>query len=179
MNKERGYLQITKPIMVFCIILILLILVSCSKNTKDQISLNVNKNTTQQKTLVDNSFNKENNISEDKRDCFNKKDEINKYFENENREEDLSNIRNTYYGKYNFDGEDIFGNFEVTRNSIIFTPDNGNSKEIIHFSGIKNIDRVEYPNGKVDLLFQYDGYEKLVKNVSDEMFSDVLLYTTK
>lgn len=176
MNKEREYSQITKPILVFCIILILLIFVSCSSNKKDQISLNVNKSTTQQKTSVDNNSN---NISSGNKDNFNKKDEVHKYFENESYKEDLSNIRNTYYGKYNFDGEDILGNFEVTRNSIIFTPDNGNSKEVIHFSGIKNIDRVEYPNGKVDLLFQYDGYEKLIKNVNDEMFSDVLLYTTK
>lgn len=176
MNRKRDYLEITKPILVFCIILILVILVSCTDGKKDQISLNVNKSNSQQKTLVDN---KTNIISEIDKNEFIENEKVHKYFENEQVKEDLSNIRNTYYGKYNFDGDDILGNFEVTRNSIVFTPDNGNSKEIIHFSGIRNIDRVEYPNGKVDLLFQYDGYEKLIKNVSDEMFSDVLLYTTK
>ena len=183
MNKERNHLQITKPILIFCIILILFILMSCSKSENDKVSLNVNKNNTSQKTLIDKavtSIDEQNEVQVQTFDKNNKNNnEVSKYFESDNRFDDLSNIKNTYYGKYNLHGEEVFGSFEVTRNSVIFTPDDGNSKEIIHFSGIRNIDRREYPSGKIDLLFQYDGHEKIIKNVSDEMFSDVLLYKTK
>lgn len=184
MNEGKSYQKITKPILVFCIILILFILVSCSKKS-NEVNLNVNKTTVSEKTLSDKSSS---NLSKGKKGIKESEGVINsndfetiEYEETQNKNilRDLSNIKNTYYGKYDFDGEDVLGNFEVTRNSIVFTPDNGYSKEVIHFSGIKNIDRVEYPNGKVDLHLQYDGYEKVIRNVSDEMFSDVLLYTTK
>lgn len=190
MDKGKSYQKITKPILVFCIILILFILVSCSKKS-NEVNLNVNKTTVSEKTLSDkSSFNfskgsKETKGTNKREEAINSNDfetfETIEYEETQNKNilRDLSNIKNTYYGKYDFDGEDVLGNFEVTRNSIVFTPDNGYSKEVIHFSGIRNIDRVEYPNGKVDLHLQYDGYEKVIRNVSDEMFSDVLLYTTK
>lgn len=180
MNKGRDHLQITKSVLISCIILILVILMSCSKSENDKVSLNVNKNNISQKTLIDKSvksIDEKNGVQVQTFD--NNNNGVSKYFESDNSFNDLSNIKNTYYGKYDLHGEEVFGSFEVTRNSVIFTPDDGNSKEIIHFSGIRNIDRREYPSGKIDLLFQYDGYEKIIKNVSDEMFSDVILYTTK
>lgn len=182
MNKWKNYLQITKPMIMFCIVLILVILMGCSKEDKNKFSLNVNKNDSFQKTLIDGNDEKKYIEEVKKENYFNGNDEK-KYIGNDEKNEknDLieEDIRNTYYGKYNLHGQDVLGTFEVTRNSIIFIPDDGNSKEVIHFYGIKNIDRFDHPNGKVDLVFQYDGNEKLIKNVSDEMFTNILLYTTK
>ena len=61
----------------------------------------------------------------------------------------------------------------------MFTPDNGGSREVIYLTEIRNIDRYDHPNGNIDLSLQFDNYEKIIKNVSDSMFSDILLYTTK
>lgn len=182
MNKRRNYLPITKPILIFCIILILFVMVSCGKNQEDKTALNVNKINSKDKIFVDEPRESVKEILSDE----NYEKEVEKILktnekdsENKNSQFGFSDIKNTYYGKYNLNNEDVFGNFEITRNSIIFTPDDGNSKEIIHFSGMKNIERVEHPSGKIDLILQYDGYEREIKNVSNEMFSDVLLYTAK
>ena len=189
MNKQRNKLEITRPIVVFCVaILALLVLMSCSKEGDKKATLNVNKSSIVDKTFTDGGSRKKNV------DTYNKQEEkiekiepikqeqmekvnINKYINSGNSYED--NMKSQYYGKYNLDGEEVLGNFEVTRNSIVFTPDNGHSKEVIHFSGIKNIDRFEHPNGKVDLTIEYGGEDRVIRNVSDEMFSDILLYTTK
>lgn len=182
MNKRRNYLPITKPILIFCIILILFVLVSCGKNQENKTALNVNKINSAEKTFADDNRSniKENLVDENYGEDIDKISKAKeKNFENKNTEFNFSDIKNTYYGKYNLNNEDVLGNFEITRNSIIFTPDDGNSKEIIHFSGMKNIERVEHPSGKIDLFLQYDGYEKVIKNVSNEMFSEVLLYTAK
>lgn len=191
MNKEKDRIGISKPILVFCIILVLVLLMSCSKEKPSRNAVNVNKSHTTKKVLIDKNSSEKNEkeINSNKIDdnsefnYFQDKTYENKshsnYITPSNDSEDLSNIRNTYYGKYEIHGEEVLGNFEVTRNSIIFTPDNGHSKEVIHFSGMKNIDKVDYPNGKIDLSLEFDGYEKTIKNVSESMFSDVLLYTTK
>lgn len=188
MNKQRDKLGITKPILLFCIIiLMLLVLMSCSKGDNKKAALNVNKSSIVDKTFSD-GFNKtkEDNTYENREEKVKKiekieeeKVDISKYIGNEKNNGDSSNFKNKYYGKYNLDGNDVLGNFEVSRNSIVFTPDNGHSKEVIHFSGIKNIDRFEHPNGKVDLTIEYGGEDKIIKNVSDEMFTNILLYTTK
>lgn len=174
MNKWKNYLQITKPMIVFCIVLILVILMGCSKGDNKKMSLNVNKSEDSKKILIDNIEDRK-NIEEIRHDNYERPN----YIERDEKKEVFEDIRNTYYGKYSVDGEEVLGNFEVTRNSIIFLPDSGHSREVIHFSGIKNIDRMDHPNGKVDLLFEYEGNEKLIKNVSDEMFTNILLYTTK
>ncbi len=165
MKNQKDPLAITKPILISCIVLILLILVSCSSNDKktEKVS-NISIN---EKALVDKGpILPKDNVKKEKEVTYPK-------------DEDLSNIKNTYYGKFVEGDNEVFGNFEVTRNSILFTPDNGNDKEIIHFNGMKNINRVDHPNGKVDLILEFDGYDKVIKNVSDYMFSDILLYTTK
>ncbi len=186
MNKEKNEIGISKSILVFCIILVLVLLMSCSKNQPSKNAINVNKNHATKKVLIEKDEKQKNVKETDDNVEFN-------YFEDKTSEnknhhnyitppsnsEDLSNIKNTYYGKYNIHGEEVLGNFEITRNCIIFTPDNGHSKEVIHFSGMKNVDKIDYPNGKIDLSLEFDGHEKVIKNVSESMFSDVLLYTTK
>ncbi len=187
MNRDKERLGITKPILIFCLTLVLLLLMSCSKSSPTKNAVNVNKNHATKKVSLEEKQEEINFDNVRKENDFENNFSQNKSFEDIKSEskysfdssEDLSNIKNTYYGKYNLHGEDVLGSFEVTRNSIVFTPDNGHSKEVIHFLGIKNIDRIEYPNGKVDLLLQFDGHEKVIKNVNDAMFSDILLYTTK
>lgn len=186
MNREKERLKITKPIVVFCLALVLIILMSCSKSSPSKNAVNVNKNHATKIVSSEHKqeeINFENTVTENRSDNNYSQDktfeDIKKSEYSFDESEDLSNVKNTYYGKYNLHGEDVLGTFEVTRNSIVFTPDNGHSKEVIHFSGMKNVDRVEYPNGKVDLSLEFDGYEKVIKNVNDAMFSDILLYTTK
>lgn len=179
MNKGKNPFNITKPILVFCMILLFIIMVSCNKSDNNANANNVNRKINES-TFVEKSSNVNNKSKAQqptKEVNFNLENN-DKYIDDINRE-DLSNIKNTYYGKYSVDGKEVLGNFEVSRNSIVFTPDNGYDKEIIHFNGIRNIDRRDHPNGKIDLSLQFDGYEKVIKNVSDTMFSDILLYTTK
>lgn len=189
MNKPKNKLEITRPILVFCIILLSLVfLMSCSKDENKKSALKVNKSSIVDKTFTDsgnsnqnNTYSKEPKVEKIENIDFLNMDEekvdINKYIQNEKNT--IEDIKNNYYGKYNIDGEEVLGNFEVSRNSIIFTPDNGHSKEVIHFSAIRNIDRFEHPNGQVDLTIEYAGEDKVIRNVSDEMFSDILLYTSK
>ncbi len=189
MNNDRNPFDITKPIIVFCMVLILIILVSCSKRANadkfesalssvndksfvDNYYKDKDKNTDTKTNTFENSYEGKDNVG--------KKSENNIYPSEKNfKSEDLANIKNTYYGKYNLDGIDVLGSFEVTRNSIVFTPDNGGSREVIYLTEIRNIDRYDHPNGNIDLSLQFDNYEKIIKNVSDSMFSDILLYTTK
>ena len=167
MNSGKNNSSITKSVLVICIILILFIMMSCSNSNVGNYPLNVNKTEDTLKEL-DIPI----NVNEDKT-----KTQQQEY--KNDKTENFFDMNNTYYGKYKVDEEDVFGDFEITRNSIIFTPNNGASKEIIHFSGIRDIERYDYPNGKIDLILRFDGNEKVIKNVSAEMFSDVLLYTTK
>lgn len=181
MNNGRNPLNITKPIIVFCMVLILIIFVSCSRSANAD-KLESALTNVSDKSFVEN-YNKDTKTntstnSYERKESVGKKEE-NYTYEKNFKSEDLANIKNTYYGKYNLDGVDVLGSFEVTRNSIVFTPDNGYSREVIHLTEIKNIDRYDHPNGKIDLSLQFDNYEKVIKNVSDSMFSDILLYTTK
>lgn len=179
MRKPENPFNITKPILISCLVLILLILVSCSKENMSNAE-KVSRVNISEKTFVDNSKSVPENSNYTKPE--NSKDKVYSEvssFSRDNTYEDLSNIKNTYYGKYTLEGEDVLGNFEVNRNSIVFVPDNGHSTEVIHFNGIKNINRVDHPNGLVDIILQFDNDEKVIKGVSDYMFSDILLYTTK
>lgn len=182
MNNGRNSFNITRPVIVFCMVLILIIMVSCTKSANVDKFESALSSVNDKKTFENYNRDTENpsRNSYDNRDKIKDRGESSTYIEaKEFKDEDLANIKNTYYGKYNLDGVDILGNFEVTRNSIVFTPDNGYSKEVIHLTEIKNIDRYDHPNGKIDLSLQFDNYEKVIKNVSDSMFSDILLYTTK
>lgn len=180
MKKPENPLNITKPILISCLVLILLILVSCGKDNISNAE-RVSKVSFNEKTLVDR---REGTSESDNKYIETEKLKDKGYkglysVDNNDTYDDLSNIKNTYYGKYILEGEEVLGNFEVTRNSIVFVPDNGHSTEVIHFSGIKNIDRVDHPNGMVDVILQFSNNEKVIKNVNGRMFSDILLYTTK
>ncbi len=182
MKKHKNYLPITRSILIFCIILIFAVLMSCNGENHSKTLLNTNKTDSLEKKLVNKNvynFEKDFVTSTSEEDIDetirfkgnNSKDKVN--------QQEVLDVKNIYYGKYNLNDEDILGSFEVTRNSIVFTPDDGNSREVIHFSDMRNIDKLEHPDGKVDLFLQYNGYEKVIKNVDNEMFANVLLYTAK